>query len=535
VALADRTKDDAVAGPPTLQTLLDALGASILRVLVAPKGLDVAVRGTSIYDPADPMPDGQGGVLLLVGTRADSAEAPSIVRDAAEHGYVAAVTKTRGSEASAMVAEASRQGLAIVETADDMPWRQLDGLLVSVLGARRLAAEVTTSGGEALFVLANAVSAAIGGAVAIEDLEQHVLAYSSIEGQRIDPLRERGILDRQVPDYPHNRAQYLQVLRDTGVARFPALEDEFPRTAVAIRAGDMPLGTIWAIEGERGLDSTGEQALLEGARIAAMHMLRGHDLNEREQHLRGEVLRAVLAGVRPADDADDKLGLVPGSEISLIAFALIDPEQQGPLLTRIGVAATRYLLAYQPEAVTTTTTHGVYVLVPGSGEATRRLAEGALRSLQQATGSGVRAAVTASTRDVRDLPALRGEADAVLRAAATDDGAPSVAAVADVHAQILLDRVARELTRDPRLNHPGIKEMAEHDQKHGTEYGGSVLTWLDCQGDVSAASARLHVHANTLRYRLRRAEERFGLDLGDSDTRLSMLLQLRLGPRSAPA
>ncbi|MFY9916357.1 MAG: helix-turn-helix domain-containing protein [Nocardioidaceae bacterium] len=528
MTLVDHTNEGATTGAATLRTILDALGVDLLHALVAPAGLDLEVTGTSIYDPADPMPDGEGRVLLLVGTRADSSEAPVIVRDAAEHGHVAAVIKTRGGDPSALVAEASLHDLAILETADDLPWRHLDGLLVSVLGARRLSAGLTTSGGEALFVLANALGGTIGGSVAIEDLEQHVLAYSSIEGQRIDPLRERGILDRQVPDYPHHRAQYLQVLRDSGVSRFPALEEEFPRAAVAIRAGDMPLGTIWAIEDERGLDPAGEQALLEAARIAAMHMLRGQDLTEREQRLRGEVLRSVLAGGRPIDDADEKLGLTAGSEISLIAFASHDTDQQGPLLTRLGVAAARYVLAYRPEAVTTTTTRGVYVLVPGSGEAAHRLAGGALRSLTQASGSTVRAAVSAVTRDVRDLPALRAETDAVLRAAASDDRAPAVATVADVHSRILLDRVARELASDPRLRHPGIQEMSDHDREHGTTYARSMQVWLDCQGDVGAAATRLQVHANTLRYRLRRAQERFGLDLEDPDVRLSMWLQLRL-------
>lgn len=528
MTLVDRTNEGAATGPATLRTILDALGIDLLHVLMAPEGLDVAVAGTSIHDPADPMPDGEGRVLLLVGTKVDSPEAPAIVRAAAEHGHVAAVVKTREGDASALVAEASLHGLAILETADDLPWRHLDGLLVSVLGARRLSAGLTTSGGEALFVLANALGGTIGGSIAIEDLQQHVLAYSSIEGQKIDPLRERGILDRQVPDYPHHRAQYLQVLRDSGVSRFPALETEFPRAAVAIRAGDMPLGTIWAIEDDRGLDPAGEQALLEGARIAAMHMLRDQDLTEREQRLRGEVLRSLLVGGRPIDDAEEKLGLTAGSEIYLIAFAFLDMDQQGPLLTQIGVAAARHVLAYRPEAVTTTTTRGAYVLVPGSGEAAHRLASGALRGLQQATGSAVWAAVSAVTRDVRDIPAMRAETDAVLRAAATDDRAPSVATVADVHSRILLDRVARELARDPRLQHPGIRQMVEHDQQHNTSYARSVLTWLDCQGDVGAAATRLQVHANTLRYRLRRAEGRFALDLEDPDTRLSMWLQLRL-------
>lgn len=532
MALADHTKTGSGAGSSTVQTLLDALGVALLHVLVAPRGLDVVVRGTAIYDPADPMPDGDGCVLLLVGTRVDSDVAIDVVRDAATHGYVAVVTKTRGSEASALVTEASRHGIAVLGTADDMPWRHLDGLLVSVLGSRGVAAEVTTSGGEALFALANALGAVIGGSVAIEDLEQHVLAYSSIEGQRIDPLRERGILDRQVPDYPHHRGQYLQVLQGTGVSRFPAVPaaDELPRAAVAIRAGDLPLGTIWAIEGEAGLSTDGEQALLDGGRIAAMHMLRGQDVSEREQHLRGEVLRAMLSGGRPVDDAAERLGLVAGVEYALIAFAPANPLQHPLPVTRVGGAAARYAAAYRPEAITTTATHAVYVLVPGSEEVVRRLANGALPTLRQAAGALVRAAISAPSRDLDELGAVRKEVDAILRAAHGDAAAPMVATVADVHARILLDRVADELRKEARLRHPGVRTMLAHDHKHGTDYAGTVQCWLDAQCDAGAAAERLRVHPNTMRYRLRRVHERFDLDLSDADTRLSVWLQLRLEP-----
>ncbi|MDT0456954.1 hypothetical protein RM550_14615 [Streptomyces sp. DSM 41527] len=109
---------------------------------------------------------------------------------------------------------------------------------------------------EELFALANAVAAVIGGSVAVEDLDHRVLAYSSLPGQRIDELRRRGILDRRVPDEPEQRRQYREVLGASGVVRLPVLAPgELPRAAAAVRAGDLPLGTIWAIEGESRLDA----------------------------------------------------------------------------------------------------------------------------------------------------------------------------------------------------------------------------------------------------------------------------------------
>ncbi|MEU6284273.1 helix-turn-helix domain-containing protein [Streptomyces sp. NPDC047028] len=48
-------------------------------------------------------------------------------------------------------------------------------------------------------------------------------------------------------------------------------------------------------------------------------------------------------------------------------------------------------------------------------------------------------------------------------------------------------------------------------------------------GNVGRAARRLTVHQNTLKYRLRRTQELFGLDLEHPDDRLSCWPQLRIG------
>jgi hypothetical protein len=526
VTLSDPTKNRPGGGPVSLQALLEVLGPSALDVLLAPAGLDVGVRATAIFDAVDPVPDGRDSMLILVGTRADSPDIGDVVGNAADHGFVALVVKLRGCDTTVLLDAARQRGLAVLATPDDVPWRHLDGLLVSVLGSGGLSDAGVSGAGDTLFALANALGAIIGGSVAIEDLAQHVLAYSSVEGQQIDPLRERGILDRRVPDYPHHRRQYLQVLQSPGVTRFPPVDDELPRAAVAIRAGEMPLGTIWAIEGKDGLTTEGERALLDGVKVAALHMLREQDVGARERHLRGEVLRAMLAGT--VTDGAERLGLSPGSRAALVGFAIAGSDPNGTVTARVGHAVSQYAAAYRPEVAITTTPDSVYAVVPGADDGVRRFAEGALAGSSKVTDSAVQAAMTASSEGLDDLAALRSEVDAVLGAALTDERAPAVATVGDVHTRLLLDRVGDQLARDPRLRHPEVQAMTEHDRERGTDYAVTVLAWLESFSDIGAAAARLQVHPNTLRYRLRRIEERFGLDLTDPESRLSAWLQLRL-------
>ncbi|MBT2442721.1 helix-turn-helix domain-containing protein [Streptomyces sp. ISL-36] len=391
--------------------------------------------------------------------------------------------------------------------------------------------------GEELFALADAIAAVIGGSVAIEDLDARVLAYSTRPGQRIDELRRQGILGRRVPDQSGPQAerqqrQYRQVLAATGVVRLPGLaEDELPRAAVAIRAGDLPLGTIWAIVDGGRLDAAGEQALLEGALTAALHMLRRRGAVALELHAREEALRAGLDGTAPAPEIAYRLGLPARSPLTLLGFA---PAGTSPpaaaLLARTGSDLGRHWAAVRPSASVATGPRAVYALLPGEDPASaRRLAEQALAAVARPRAEPLRAAVSRTGAGLADLAALRAEVDDVLQVITADETARPVAMLTDVHAHVLLAHLADELERRPRLRHPGVEAMLEHDRVQHTHYAASVTAWLDAVGNVGEAARRLTIHQNTLKYRLRRARELFGLDLDDPDDRLSCWLQLRIG------
>ena len=55
----------------------------------------------------------------------------------------------------------------------------------------------------------------------------------------------------------------------------------------------------------------------------------------------------------------------------------------------------------------------------------------------------------------------------------------------------------------------------------------TLRAWLDHQGEVARVAAELHVHPQTVRYRLARLREHFGSDLDDPATRFELALALR--------
>ena len=59
----------------------------------------------------------------------------------------------------------------------------------------------------------------------------------------------------------------------------------------------------------------------------------------------------------------------------------------------------------------------------------------------------------------------------------------------------------------------------------------TLAAWLEHQGDVRATAGALHVHAQTVRYRVAQLREVFGEALDDGRGRLELALALRVaGP-----
>jgi len=92
--------------------------------------------------------------------------------------------------------------------------------------------------------------------------------------------------------------------------------------------------------------------------------------------------------------------------------------------------------------------------------------------------------------------------------------------------QLLLARVpadARDAFRE-RLLGP----LAAYDQAHDADLVRTLAEFLECGGSWSRCAERLHVHVNTLRYRISRVEALTGRDLGHFEDRVDFFLALRL-------
>ncbi|WP_199442442.1 PucR family transcriptional regulator [Umezawaea beigongshangensis] len=522
----------------SLQQVLIALGDPLVEVQVAPHGLDPDVRDVVILDPDDAPDVRPGDLVLVIGARGRAAL--PLIRAAGSRGAAAVAVKGDDRSSAPLLRQAAVDaGVALLAVRPEVRWEHLEALARQVVSSARLTADAGEVLGD-LFALAQTIATLTGGVVSIEDTASRVLAYSRSTDE-VDELRRLSILGRQGPE------PFLVLLREWGVyQRLRSGEevvriDERPelgirrRLAVGVHAGSQPLGSIWVQEGAAPLAEQAERALIGAARITALHLIQQRNEAGASLRFRENLLAGLLDGRVDARSVAGQIGADPAKPAAVVVFAL-----HGGAGDRTEIELRRaevtglisvHAAAYRRGALVTAVGDRVYVLLPdlgaGAGPAvlglTREVVAAAVRHL----GTDVRAAVGRTVATLDEALLSRQEADRVLDALGHDSGV-RVATLADVRSRVLVGETLALLAEHPRVRDPRLDALVAHDAEHGGELARSLLAHLDALGDVRTAAERLHVHPNTLRYRIRRAAEVAGIDLGDPLVRLFAQLQLRM-------
>jgi sugar diacid utilization regulator len=531
--------------PPTLSQLLATVGSDVLQAVCAPRGYEIPVSEPVVHGLGERMPEQEHGLLLLTGGKPTHPLVMPAVRDAAAAGYSAVILKAAGEDILELTQGAEEAGIAVIVAPDDTPWRHLDALLTAAVSATYLPAQNYSSVGLGdLFALANAIASTLGGAITIEDPQGHVQAYSNLPHQRIDEIRRLGILGRQTPERPQNLEEYRRVFRAEGTVYFPAAEGSgsFNRRSIAVRAGSQVLGIIFALEeGTPPLGPKADEALEDAAKVTALHLLRTRSHTDPERSNRAEALRSLLDGSTSARIAAAQLGIGYDTTTKIVAIAQVAGNTvRGMASARIIDLVSLYCESWHSTALCTTGPGVVYALLPvrpGGKDDSRllKLVNDIVETIGRSAQADVYVGIGSAATHLDEVPGSRRSADRILRALADLGGDRRVAEIHDVRSRVVLLELAERAAADAELLSGPVDRMLRYDTEHGTIYGQTLLAFLDAFGDAKRAAAALSVHDNTLRYRLRRARELFGVDITDPDERLVAWLQLRFRLRDQTA
>lgn len=172
---------------------------------------------------------------------------------------------------------------------------------------------------------------------------------------------------------------------------------------------------------------------------------------------------------------------------------------------------------------------GAVAVVPLRGRTVAELA-GRLRAGAEVLGAlpGMRASVGMSGALI-GAAALKGgidEAGHAVRLARARSGGVATSDEIYTHA-LLLATVPGDVRASfaDRLLGP----LRAYDARHQSELVRTLGTFLDCAGSWNACAERMHVHVNTVRYRVKRVEELTGKDLSTMADRVDFFLALKAG------
>ncbi len=118
-----------------------------------------------------------------------------------------------------------------------------------------------------------------------------------------------------------------------------------------------------------------------------------------------------------------------------------------------------------------------------------------------------------------------------LEVAARRPGHVSVVAAGEVDVHQLLVAGAPDGLR-AALRRRVLGPLLDYDAEQHTDLVHTVRVFLECSGSPTRAAKALHVHVNTLRYRIGRAGELLGADLTEFTDQLDVYLALRAGDQA---
>jgi hypothetical protein len=180
-----------------------------------------------------------------------------------------------------------------------------------------------------------------------------------------------------------------------------------------------------------------------------------------------------------------------------------------------GEHADRLALRLGPEALVAHVAPFIVALVPAGGR--RGELEAAVRGRRAALGPAV------TWQEARVSFARASELLRLARDGGIEDSDGLL--LADTHKLALLLGVDRRLARD--VADTALAPLEAETELSRERLGSTLDAWLRHRGRTEAVARALHVHPQTVRYRLARLRELFGQRLEDPDARFELELALR--------
>lgn len=293
-----------------------------------------------------------------------------------------------------------------------------------------------------------------------------------------------------------------------------------------IGPSDYPTGYLALAGG--GLDDWDREAALRGAAALALELAKEQAVQAAEERLRGDFLSNILAGPPGDLAAAIQRGQELGYNLSLPHMAvLVNLEDGSPAaLSRIVSGVQNELTRRGINAPVSRRDSSILTMLPVSGSARPRDLVEQLRERLAADYPGIAVAIGGQVAALAEWRRTLEEAEQALILGRQLFGTERVLAFSDLGVYRLLVRL-RETPELWTFYRETLSKLAEYDTRQGAELLKTLEAYFAHLGNLRATSEALHVHRNTLLYRLERIKEISGMDLDNSEEHFALWLALR--------
>lgn len=385
--------------------------------------------------------------------------------------------------------------------------------------------------------LADTISESLQSQVTIEDSNHHVIGYSSHQTES-DPARISTIIGKKVP------STVIIGLRKKGVMhalessahpiRIPAVMEVGlgPRLAMCIKHQQEILGYIWVVDRGNLAVGQAEEIVEKAAGIAGRYLLKQRGWKTKQEKALEDFFWKLLTSHYDSE-ARIRQEAEAGSVLLSESYYITVLESSGPVDEHFLHSFRRVMDTNTGQRLLFQTAEQNRLIILFSFvfpvEGTERLASflhGLLRDLGQREDSRLTAGCSSLYREYTSAAAAYREALQILEM--------KQLLPYHTHELLLYEEIGfwaylpaileqkRSRTRSSRLLYP----LKEHDLEHKSDLLKTLAVYLSLDGNLKESAAFLHIHANTLMYRLNRIAEITGRSLKETSYRTSVYLDL---------
>jgi sugar diacid utilization regulator len=389
--------------------------------------------------------------------------------------------------------------------------------------------------GQGLARTAGLIARLMGGAVAILDRHLELLVFA-------DPARAAA--DQPADDWARSALPLALHAASKPLRRITLIELSEGGSAIVapVTSGRDTLGYLAILSPDDGLDDHSRMFVGQAANVVAIEFMQERIAAEVETRLRGELVGELISQSRADLESLRRRASLLGhgldGELRLIV-ARPDSEPSKRLSDELRVDGP--MVAVMSQCIADD--DGGPLLAVRNGRAialqTRKQAGDLDRRRRSPTAQDLREEISArhghevslvAGQWVTDPRELAASYAAIVRSMDVFDGWGRRAYAVDFETSAL-ERVLADLTSTAdaaSFVESALGRIIEYDKRRSGALLDSLEQYLLADSALETAARRLNVHPHTLRYRLDRVSKIIGRSLRDSDTKLEMMLALRM-------